>query len=106
MNNSLSNRHSAYLETLEASKKLTRPTSSMSTNEINGNDMPKQAQQHTNVNQESRSSMISPYNIPLSYDMFESGLPTGNLLVNTLRNETGGFSGTSNTVPFPSKVCL
>ena len=45
------NRHSDYIETLEASKKLTRPTSAISTN---GND----------ANSVRRSSMMSPLDLP------------------------------------------
>ncbi len=78
----------------------------MSTIETNGNDMSKQIQQCVNANQESHSSMISPFNMPLSYDMFEQGLPTDNSSVNTLRNEISRFGGTSNIVPYPSNVCF
>ncbi|CAF4389385.1 unnamed protein product, partial [Rotaria sordida] len=76
-NNSLINHHSSYIETLDTSKKLIRSTSSMSTNETNANEISKQIQQHKNIDQEPRSSMISPIDTPLSYDMFEAALRHG-----------------------------
>ncbi|CAF1017836.1 unnamed protein product [Rotaria sordida] len=99
-NNSLINHHSSYIETLDTSKKLIRSTSSMSTNETNANEISKQIQQHKNIDQEPRSSMISPIDTPLSYDMFEPGLPNGNSSVSRLRNGINGLDGTStNTAP-------
>ncbi|CAF3545179.1 unnamed protein product [Rotaria sp. Silwood1] len=99
-NNSSINRHSGYMETLDASKRLTRSTSSILANETNANEFSKQMQQHKNIDQESRSSMISPIDAPLSYDMFESGLSNGNLSASRLRN--GGLDGTSTSVPSAS----
>ncbi|CAF4719953.1 unnamed protein product, partial [Rotaria sp. Silwood1] len=99
-NNSSINRHSGYMETLDASKRLTRSTSSILANETNANEFSKQIQQHKNIDQESRSSMISPIDAPLSYDMFESGLSNGNLSASRLRN--GGLDGTSTSVPSAS----
>ncbi len=59
------------------------------------------------MDQESRSSMISPIDMPSSYDMFESGLPKSNSTTSMLRNTAGsGLGGTSNTVPSASTVCL
>ncbi|CAF4628941.1 unnamed protein product [Rotaria sp. Silwood1] len=98
-NNSSINRHSGYMETLDASKRLTRSTSSILANETNANEFSKQMQQHKNIDQESRSSMISPIDAPLSYDMFESGLSNGNLSASRLRN---GLDGTSTSVPSAS----
>ncbi len=66
------NRLSAYIETLEASKRLTRPTSAVSTN---GKDMSKQTQQHRKVDQTlCRSAMISPFDMPF----LELPLPNSN----------------------------
>jgi hypothetical protein len=46
--------------------------------------------------------MISPIDMPTSYDLFESGLPKNNSSTSMLRNTT---IGTSNTVPSSSNVC-
>ena len=60
-------------------------------------------QPRRNIDQESRSSMISPIDMPTSYDIFESGLPKSTSSTSMLRNTT---IGTSNTVPSASNVCL
>ncbi len=100
-------RYSTYSETNELSKKISRPTSAVSTNENNNNDFSKQIQQRRTMDQESCSSMISPIDMPSSYDMFESGLPKSNSTTSMLRNTAGsGLGGTSNTVPSASTVCL
>ncbi|CAF4345509.1 unnamed protein product [Rotaria socialis] len=101
-NSSIMNRHSAYFEASDASRKPPRPTSSMSASEINVHEISKQAQQHKNIDQESRSSMISPIEIPPSYDMFELGLANRNSLVNRSRNEIDGLGVGSTTVPSSS----
>ncbi|CAF2054688.1 unnamed protein product [Rotaria magnacalcarata] len=101
-NSSTMNRHSAYFEASDASRKPPRPTSSMSTSEINVHEISKQAQQDKNIDQESRSSMISPIEIPPSYDMFELGLANRNSLVNRSRNEIDGLGVGSTTVPSSS----
>ena len=101
LNNPLTNRHSAYIDTLEASQKLARPMSFVSASETNNDDISKQMQRSIKTNQESLSSTMSPSNIPPSYDVFESGLSTGNLSINRLRND---IFGTSNSVPSPSNV--
>ncbi|CAF4226913.1 unnamed protein product, partial [Rotaria magnacalcarata] len=48
------------------------------------------------------SSMISPIEIPPSYDMFELGLANRNSLVNRSRNEIDGLGVGSTTVPSSS----
>ncbi len=60
---------------------------------------------HKNIDQESRSAMISPIDIPSSYDMFESGLANGNSMASRLRNEMNGSDGTSFAAPSASMVC-
>jgi hypothetical protein len=71
---SSNNRHSAYIETLEASKRLTRPISAV-------NDVSKQIQQHRNIDQTLyRSSMISPIDMSL----LELPLPNSNLSASTV----------------------
>ncbi|CAF4839335.1 unnamed protein product, partial [Rotaria magnacalcarata] len=50
------------------------------------------------------SSMISPIEIPPSYDMFELGLANRNSLVNRSRNEIDGLGVGSTTVPSSSIV--
>ncbi|CAF3528209.1 unnamed protein product [Rotaria sordida] len=93
-------RYSTYSETNEISKKVSRPTSSLSTNESNNNDFSKQISQRRNIDPESRSSMISPIDMPSSYDVFESGLPRNNSTTSMLRNTTSnGYGGTSNNIP-------
>jgi hypothetical protein len=100
-------RYSTYSETNELSKKNSRPTSAISTTESNANDFSKQIQQRRTIDQESRSSMISPIDMPSSYDMFESGLPKSNSTTSMFRSTTGsGLGGTSTTVPTTSNVCL
>ncbi|CAF1175293.1 unnamed protein product [Rotaria sp. Silwood1] len=96
-------RYSTYSETNDISKKISRPTSALSTNENNNNDFSKQILQRRNIDPESRSSMISPIDMPSSYDMFESGLPKSNSTTSMLRSTTGnGYSGTSSNVPSAS----
>jgi hypothetical protein len=88
------------------SKKVSRPTSAVSTNESNTNDFSKFIQPRRNIDQESRSSMISPIDMPSSYDIFESGLPKSNSTTSMFRSTTGtGLGGTSNTAPSSSAVC-
>jgi len=100
-------RYSTYSETNELSKKISRPTSAVSTNESNANDYSKQIQQRRTIDQESRSSMISPIDMPSSYDIFESGLPKSNSTTSMFRSTTGSdLGGASNTVPTTSNVCL
>lgn len=89
------------------SKKVSRPTSATSTNEHNINDFSKQMLPRRNIDNESRSSMISPIEIPMSYDMFESGLPKSNSTTSMMRSTSAnGYTGTSNGVPSSSNVCL
>jgi len=96
-------RYSSYSETNEPSRKLSRPTSAISTNECN--EFSKQNQPRRIIDQESRSSMISPIDLPSSYDMFESGLPKSNSTTSMFRNTTGsGLGGTSNTTPSAPNV--
>lgn len=83
-------------------KKISRPTSAISTNDNNTNDYSKQIQQRRTIDQESRSSMISPIDLPSSYDMFESGLPKSTSATSMFRN-TGG---TSNPAPTSANVYL
>jgi hypothetical protein len=100
-------RYSSYSETNELSKKISRPTSAISTNESHGNDYSKPMQQRRMIDQESRASMISPIDVPSSYDMFESGLPKSNSATSMLRSTNGSaLGGISNTVPAASTVCL
>jgi hypothetical protein len=101
-------RYSTYNETNELSKKISRPTSAISANESNNpNDSSRQIPQRRIIDQESRSSMISPIDVPSSYDIFESGLPKSNSTTSMLRSATGsGFGGTSNTAQTTSTVCL
>jgi hypothetical protein len=75
----------------------------MSTNEMNDNDVSKPMQQRRSIDQESRSSMMSPTDLPSSYDMFETGLPTGHSSVSMLRN---GLGGMSTNAPSASTVCI
>ncbi|CAF2506576.1 unnamed protein product [Rotaria sp. Silwood2] len=85
------------------SKKSSRPTSAISTNESNHNDFSKQISQRRNIDPESRSSMISPIDMPSSYDMFESGLPKSNSTTSMLRSTIGnGYGGTSSNIPSAS----
>jgi hypothetical protein len=90
---SSNNRHSAYIETLEASKKLTRPTSAIS---MNGNEISKQTQPYRNLDQASRPSTISLGDIPL----FESILSKDNS--STSVHHLGGIS---STITSGSPVC-
>ncbi|CAF3933401.1 unnamed protein product [Adineta steineri] len=88
----------------EILKKFSRPTSAISTNESHHtNDFSKQIQQRRMIDQESRSSMISPIDTPSSYDLFESGLPKSNSMTSMMRSTTNnGLSGTLNNVPSSS----
>ncbi|CAF1236696.1 unnamed protein product [Adineta steineri] len=95
-NNPSMNLSSTYLETLQASNNQTRPTTIISTNDI---DIPKQIQHYQSINQEPCSSIITPVHKPSTYNMYESGLFTGN----SLRNEISAPDETSNILPFFSK---
>jgi hypothetical protein len=74
--------HLAYSEILEASNKLTRPTSTVSTNEMNGNGTSERK-----VDQESHSLLVSPL-----FNMFELRCPNDNSMINAPRNGIGGTS--------------
>ena len=97
-------RYSGYSETNDLPKKISRPTSAISTNDNNPNDFSKHLQQRRTLDQESRSSMISPIDMPSSYDMFESGLPKSTSTTSMLRSTAG--SALSNPVQSASAVCL
>ena len=66
-------------------KKVSRPTSAVSSNDNHSYDMSKRLA--------SRSAMISPIEPPMSYDMFESGLPKSQSITSMFR------SGTSTAGP-------
>ncbi|CAF3556753.1 unnamed protein product [Rotaria socialis] len=91
-------RYSTYNEANDVSKKISRPTSAVSTTESNMNDFSKQIPQRRNMESESRSSMISPIDMPSSYDLFESGLPKSNSTTSMMRSATTSYyGGISNT---------
>ena len=95
-------RFSTYNETNEIPKKLSRPTSAISATESNANDYSKQIAPRRNIEPESRSSMISPIDMP-SYDMFESGLPKSNSATSMLRSTTTSYyGGTTNNSSAPA----
>lgn len=98
-------RYSTYSETTDLSKRISRPTSAISTNESHTNDYSKHIQFRRSIEPESRSSMISPIELPSSYDMFESGLPKSNSTTSMLRSNAGSALGaTSNHVASTSSV--
>lgn len=93
-------RYSTYHETNDLPKKISRPASAVSASENNSNEFSKQIPQRRIIESESRSSMISPIDVPTSYDMFESGLPKSNSTASMLRSTTTNYyGGTSNTNP-------
>lgn len=102
--NSSINRHSGYLENLEASKKRIESSSSMSANEMNSNDVSKQAPQYKTFDQDIHSSANSPIELPSSYDMFESGLPNRVPSASRHRNSSHGSDTMSMNVPAASMV--
>lgn len=99
-------RYSNYNEPNEMPKKVSRPTSALSVNDNHSNDFSKQIPQRRTIESESRSLMISPIEMPSSYDMFESGLPKSNSSATLLRSTSAatGYGGTSNTAPSNSNV--
>lgn len=98
-------RYSTYSETTDLSKRISRPTSAISATESHTNDYSRQIPFRRTIEPESRSSMISPIELPSSYDMFESGLPKSNS-TSMLRSTAGSALGaTSNPVASTSSVC-
>ncbi|UJR35954.1 hypothetical protein I4U23_028695 [Adineta vaga] len=92
-------RYSTYSESNEISNKYSRPGSAISTNDNHTHDFSRQIPQRRILEQESRSSMISPIDLPSSYDLFESGLPKSNSTTSMLRNATNnGLTGASNSL--------
>ncbi|CAF1381588.1 unnamed protein product [Adineta ricciae] len=81
-------RYSTYTESNDTSKKFSRPASAISMHDGHSNDCSRPISQRRTFEQESRSSMISPIEIPSSYDMFESGLPKSNSTTSMLRSAT------------------
>ena len=77
----------------EGPKKVSRPTSAVSSNANHSYDTSKLLASRRTLDQESRSTMISPIEPPTSYDMFESGLPKSQSITSMFR------SGTSTTGP-------
>lgn len=76
-------RFSTYNDTNDLNKKVSRPTSAISTN-----DASKSIPIRNFLESEPRSSMISPIDMPTSYDIFESGLPKNTSATSMLRSMT------------------
>lgn len=99
-------RYSSYSETTDLSKRISRPTSAISSNDNHANDYSKHIQPRRTLDPESRSSMISPIDMPTSYDIFESGLPKSTSTTSMLRSTAGSaLGGTSNSAAPSSTVC-
>lgn len=95
-------RHSSYGETHDTSRKVSRPTSAVSIADSNTYEYSKQTQSRRNTDHDSRLTMISPIDVPSSYDMFESGLPKTNPMNSMLRSGMNSSSGGPGTNAPPS----
>lgn len=92
----LTNGKTSYMESHDLSKKISRPASAMSNNDNSSFDFQKSTLARRNNDFDPRLTMISPIDVPISYDAFESGLPKSNSATSLMRS---GINSSSTMNP-------